>query len=706
MKSSWRRPLQLLSLAIMVLLMAAECPAATLDPGARGRFYFFLDPEFANFRYKTVDPAKIVQDIYEMGATDVIVIDSQKGTVVWDSKVSGAVKDPNLRETRSHCFFEKVIEEAAKRGLNIWVALHVTGGIYPMPSVLRKNLDLYARDASGKTYQPPHLDALNPRVKSLWFSLIDEIAEKYNKSGAIKGFFWDEVWFNESDLMGGKFSEFSRFCKEEFVEEPGNAEQQKYAADEYGRHFAPQDRWWRRYVLFRQNVNRNFIGELSAHARSKGFAIINRPLHSGYFNGGWKAIPVSHGMTGITKPQEHLWVPRDVSPLDVYDNSIIGGYLDGSSDTWGWTCAGALQGGGTSFFTYEFIPFQEGNILQNYRFKLTDNLVGGLRGRISRFSTIARQWEGAARIAPFAILTYQQGSTLRHSESGNVLKANELRLMEEIQKFTNVVIHHVEDFDYWSRYRVLIAPVNSVQFLPREVAAALQSYLEKGHYLINFSPEWSVANKDFTGEVRTGAKILGLKEAKASIHPDRLSFHKKSPVFPGKAFNVKGTRAWSVTVTNPEVKVLAHFNCGAPAVTFTPVGKGGIVSFHFDLIAALDNKELKDLFLGLLAYYSHPSVQSDGNLQIKSILKKGNKALVSLYQKYDRLPASGRITIDVAGLGLTGTSLFRVSTLIGNQDTQHREASGLFSWEDLLEGIPITIDKVNQYEVLTIDGTP
>jgi hypothetical protein len=114
--------------AVLAVVLCTPAIAATPSPGPddKGRFFVFLDPEFANFRYKEVNAERIVTDIVESGGTDIIVIDSQKGTVVWDSDVPGVLKDPNLREKRSSRFFEKIVDLAAAKHLNVWVGLPVT----------------------------------------------------------------------------------------------------------------------------------------------------------------------------------------------------------------------------------------------------------------------------------------------------------------------------------------------------------------------------------------------------------------------------------------------------------------------------------------------------------------------------------------------------------------------------------------------------
>ena len=162
-----------LIILILIFLLNFLFPA-----NAQSKTFIFLSPAFAYFRVKTWNSFNIVRDIKSLGVTDIIIIDSQRGTFFWNSKIPGVFNEPSLG---GRDILREIVEASHKYGLNVWLALHVTEGIYTIKKVLKAHQDLYAKDFRGRIYKPPHLDVFSPKVKKYWYNIIDEIATRYNK---------------------------------------------------------------------------------------------------------------------------------------------------------------------------------------------------------------------------------------------------------------------------------------------------------------------------------------------------------------------------------------------------------------------------------------------------------------------------------------------------------------------------------------------
>ena len=94
---------------IYLLIFCAAFLLWTCQGSAQGEAFIFVDPVFGNFRYKTVDVERIVDDIKRMGVTDIIVEDSLSGTVAWESSLPGVVRDRNLAGEANKRFFDRLV---------------------------------------------------------------------------------------------------------------------------------------------------------------------------------------------------------------------------------------------------------------------------------------------------------------------------------------------------------------------------------------------------------------------------------------------------------------------------------------------------------------------------------------------------------------------------------------------------------------------
>lgn len=626
-------------------------------------------------------PHQFLRDIKRIGVTDLIILDSQRGTILWNSKKCNAVNDPTFKGKE---ILNEIIKAACQNNLQIWIGFHATGGRHIIPVVFKALKELWARDANGFFYQPLTLDVFNPKTLKYWYTLIDEISE-INACNSVMGIFWDEVWFNSSDLFGDNFSEFMRFCNQKFKEIPPIFVKKKFEKEEY-RHFQ-KNVWWRRYALFRQYANYSFLKSINEHAKKRGFRIIHRPMHAGCFKKGWIKISLPHALLKLCNKGDYTWTSYKWCDSELYDNSIICIYLRNSRKNWGLMCSKSLQGVSVCAYTYEYIAFQEGNIKNRFKEKWTKGLINHLRTRLKRFYEISKKWQGAKRIYTAGILTYQNGICLRFKNPQWIFKKNEKMLLNFLRNYYNVRIVHVEDEMYLKRCPLLIAPFYVTRYLPYRTLRSLLNYVSQGGYILSFSTKWSTSAQDLTEERDQTQNILKFKVNPAVERHAGLAFRGRK---------IYGT-LWGhkVKLVSPSVKVMAHFLDGTPAIIFTPWGKGGIITLNFSIEELANNDQLQALFKTLIKQFSPPFIESDGRLKIMSVLQKEGKFLISLYAPYQFLPRKGVIRIN----GLTKmyplTKLFRVNYLIAGQSLYVKAGN--------IQRIEAIITPENQYEVLTIE---
>jgi hypothetical protein len=680
-----------------IIFSAVFCVLLLITPLARAedKAFIFLDPVFGNFRYKTLDVEQMVDDIKNIGVTDIIVEDSLSGTVAWESLLPGVIKDRNLSGKSNKQFLDRLVTQATKNDIGIWLVMHITGGkrIADTPAVLSANNYLFAHDFNGEIYMPPHYDVFNPAVKAHWYSVIDEIQQKYGTQ--IKGFVWDETWHNESDLYGDNVREFQDFCLREFGETIGAEQIDSLIKERYGQ-FLQDDVWWRRYALFRQEALASYIESLNKYAKAKGYSVINEPMNSAAFNHGWKLVSIPHKLASSGNSGDYNITAAQRIPSEIYNNGIMNIYPANSKYSWGNICSGAFQGSVPCMFTYEWIPFQDGNVLDRYRPIQMSELPENVRERYKEFLDISKEWIGAERLATYGIMTCQNGVTLRFENGLNVMKSNEMKLMNTIQDYANVVLLHLEDSAYWTKYPLLILPTTCVQYMPETSLKDLIDSVTDGHFLVAFTSQWSTANEDLSNKKDIGESFLGLQEI-ATITPNFVTFTGSLSSFHEKLSLPKGLTAAKIKRLKDTVQTLAVFEDNSPAITFSPIGKGGIILFHFDLLNALDEKVFAKIFVDLLTRFSGPAIASDGALKIRSVLKHDDKIMVSLYQKYDELPVKGIIRIHPNLLGWQ-TNEYNVTSHICKNDGATRS----IRIDQLAGGIEVSLDKDSQYELMEI----
>jgi hypothetical protein len=670
------------------------------DVNGSPRFFFFLDPTFSNWRYEDYNLRENLEDIKSLGGTDLIILDSQKGTVFWNSSIPNLIYDKTLKEKD---FLSTLLPIAAQLGLRVWIGLHPICGHGRLDErVMKRNHQFFARNLNGQIYRKPHptFDVFSPKLRSLLFDVIDEIAQKYNSSGVIQGFFWDEIWFNQSDLFGDDADRFIAFSLKHFGTEPDETVVERFKAGYYAR-FRQADLWWRRTVLFRQHAHMQFLDILASHARKKGFANIIRPWNSSYMNKGWIRMGVPHEVIEIAKEGDFTWTSR-TGPYgtEIYDNGVIGIYPRRSKHTWGQMCSRSLKGRPNCVFLYDWIPFQDGKLQSNFVAQFLTDMVPELRARLRDFINISKDWYDSNPAVSWAVLNFQRGMTLRFDDPKRLYENNEARLYRTLSRTTSVDMNHVEDVSVFSRHSLFVAPEHTLQYLSPIVLQNLLEYVNKGGCLVNFSSRWSTAQVDLSGHESLGERILGIKAGALSKRRKCLvTFFDTSSILSGCSFEIT-TRRRKDAIVSRNTTVLASFEDGSPAVSCTHRGKGSILNFHFNLPESLGLKSTQELLTEVLVNLVPPLVVAEGGVEVGSVLTKNSKVLIAIHNNSPHYDLKANLIINPERLGLPGKA-FTLRQLL--KDKEEKRLANI-SRDDLTRGIEIVVNAEEQYEVVVIEA--
>jgi hypothetical protein len=683
---------------LSIIPLGLTCAETKFTVGPR--FFFFLDPTFSNWRYRDYNLTRNLEDIRSLGGTDVIILDSQKGTLFWNSSIPNAIYDKTLKEKD---FLSTLLPIAERLGLRVWIGLHPICGHGRLDErVMKINHLFFARDRNGRIYGKPHptYDVFSPQLRKFWFTVIEEIANKYNRSGVIQGFFWDEIWFNQSDLFGDDADKFTTFSLQHFGSKPDETIVERFKTGYYAT-FRGEDLWWRRTVLFRQHGHMEFLNILASHARKKGFANIIRPWNSSYMNKGWIRMGVAHELIEIAKKGDFTWTSR-TGPYgtDIYANGIVGIYPRRSKHTWGQMCSRALKGLPNCVFLYDWVPFQEGKLQSNLASQFLGDMVPDLRPRLRDFIKISRDWYDSHSAATWAVLNYQRGMTLRFDNPERMYETNEARLYKTLSRITSVDMNHVEDVSIFDRHPLVVAPEHTLQYLSPTVLQNLLEYVAEGGFLVNFSPLWSTAEADLSNNESVGEEILGIKTGGLSKRKKYLiTFLDTSFIVPGRSFAIITSQRKDEIVSENST-VLASFEDGSPAVSLTHWGKGSIINFHFNLPESLGLKTTQELLTEVLVNLAPPPVIAGGDLEVGSVLTKDRKVLIALHNNSPHYDLKTKLVVNPEKLGLVG-EVFKMRHLLA---AKQGDQLAKISRDELMRGLEIVVSAEKQYEVVTIEA--
>jgi len=618
-------------------------PVAGMD----GRFFFFegITVSITNRMGKGREYGEIlgiVKQLKWLGVTDII---SHTGGPVTNLRYLSELPGISFsRHAKSYGFdyLHVLCKAAHEAGLNVWGFWHPNrGGDYKIG------------DGKGAVYAN-YLDIKDPRVLERGRVCLDELAARYNTFGNFKGVFLDELWHPfVYDRMEGQAANFAEFCRARFGEAPPDDLDMSALLAKGREWHDPADVWWRRYVLFRNTFAVDYIRAVTEYANSKGLQVMPQiGFGFSWFQG--------HGDTyNLARAGNIMWSyeHRNNSRYEHYpqDRVICGTHTRSPG---GYQCVALIRGCWGSQFAMEqtWLPIGYGKNPRSL-----EVLARTLRAN--------REWYGARTLSRFAVLTNRLGLDLSHGgAAARAFRDNEEAVQLALSSVFHVPMLMVQDAEFFSRYKVLIAPRHSLSFLSPATYEALLAYVEGGGHLLLLDAPITTSRDDHTGVTDRTRELTGVERGTAPAATSASSTRvdvRVAPALGDRLFSLPALTAAPVISTDPGTVTLARVDgAGTVLAAERRLGKGRVASIHFGIAALLSDRATCGpavAFLRALLESLHkPPIRVDGNLLVFNSLRKGAWVVVTFVardSKFDttlgkEYPGRGKLYVDMKALGV------------------------------------------------------
>jgi|GEM_PF-4999295 len=599
----------------------------------------------------------ILQQLKWAGVTDVIGLSTGPMRFKYPTKVADATF-----LSRTHAFGYDWLEEMEAAchevGIGFWCMWH--------PNVASDDAEdprlapYLIHDAQGKPYSH-YLDILEPKLIAKSKEVIDELVDRYNKHGAIKGIYLDELWHPfVYDYLEDDIPSFVSYSEKQFGEKPPSDIADKFALGPDWRD--PNDVWWRRYFLWRSTLIPNYVREITEYANSRGLQVMNTaPISLQLEMGWWDGL----GNTYALSQEGNLlfgyeWQTQYTFEQYPRNRLVLGNHSVSPS---GQASISLVRGHYGSLFTFgsSWFPLALGKNPRGGKVMLEQ-----IRAN--------REWYGAQPVYQSAVLVNVVAKQMRMINSHSHHAANNVAVREALAATTPTAMQLVRDVTHFGRYKNLIAPDQSLECLPKQSYRQLHQFISEGGQLLAISGNVSAANPDHTIVNDHTSDLLGIvrgtdtqKSAKAIQFAGGAKFS-----FPAISYQLP------ISV-DKQITVLATLEGSeTPLITQHTIGKGCVVTFHFDLTALLRSSETQTQAVQLVDHLLHrqvkPAIRATGDLHVYSAVRKGNWIVVSLLGKKNKdqpnkptYPAAGRVYFDLEQFGIKAERFKAVSLARGRE---------------------------------------
>jgi len=598
-----------------------------------------------------------------LGVTEVMYIGQSGAQVAHRSRVKHSKPMWWMHRYQGKDPLMMVLKAAHEEGLNVWIAGH-SGEYAP---------EMCAKDDKGQPYAYGRKrgidDNLSPALRQFFADLFKEYAERYNVYGNLKGFYYDEVFFNSVDYHGDDVPAFSEYCQREFGEPAPANIVEKLALR--GKWVDPTDKWWRRFVLFKAWCNTDFLAEMTKHAHGNGLKMIVELRPAAQYLAGWAFGMNNYELAHIGA--DYHFVAAGCEPVMVYPNALTGAH---EWATWGFYHSYALRGRAEMTFVYGIneYPFISANPHQPER--------------TVQHACNVREWFGAKPLARTCILTNQMALILRHPDPRPAWK-KEQNLLGRLSRYQDFDMTLSAETEHYRLYRALLAPAESLIGLPTEALGELRSYVTNGGVVFSLGARWVASRRDLTNQRDLTGEILGGVYEDREVFVDTIRLPDSQAQIAPQGISPFRPRAG-------DVKVIATFAQGGAAITERAVGKGKIVAFHFDVAKEIADlgEAIEALLARMIADATKPEIRVSGGPQVMTTLRKNNWVAVSLYS--EDAPKSCTVHVGIERLGIERPA-YRV--LLYGRNRELCAPGGYWypkPWtaDQIRDGIRITIPKL------------
>ncbi len=624
--------------------------------------------------YNDMFPVKeIVRDLAAIDCDSVMLLDQHPrgGPLSHPTRVTCCISDKRL-EGRD--YVKELLEEAAKYKMKVWLG--------------------YSTPAYGIPYGKTDYMGLNhPGILNIYRSIVDEIGRKYGKYKNLAGFYWHELNASEGHNPHSKdIKEFSKFCEKNFGE--------KYNRDNMPE-TNPDDKWWRRFYLYRIYIMSDFLSEMRKKAELYGLqtafcAYAPETANSQSWRWGY-------GIVELEKVCDRIWFIGTRDSSRPYQN-VRGTWLDFGPSYNGANMAKNFTYAfhGKPLFMFENMAALYPDMLRKYysripKYKTLGDIYITVKGQtrksmkefygkdnIKKWIKVITQWQGGKTVADIALAVNPTPFILQHPlNPGMKYRAYVDDLEAAITKRYSIdafVMNSLEAVSpqIISRWPLIIIPTGMGYGITAEMAKSLQAYLNNGGTLLAIAAPLRKSRRDLTMSTDLCEKFFGVRIDGSS---------------PGGYVAAKGSdKFWTSKII--EVKslpgtqiVVADSNTGRPILTRK--GNAYFMTIGF-------NKESAPFFQKILERLVKPALRIDAKGEtriIKSIIK--NKVVcLAMYGK-----GNATLRLDAKKLGLKSKE-FLVRDIVTGNIISKTNAAVLDR-----DGAPVKITYKDQPVILAIGGS-
>jgi len=609
-------------------------------------------------------PAKlIVDDLASLGVSDILFFEQEGrgGPFLHPTTVPHAKSWSQLKDRD---YLRELLEQTAPHHINVWLAWTPPSGKYP------------GTDFAG-------LNA--PELLKIYTDEIEEVARNYRQHRNLAGIMWHEVDCTEAvDSHADDVVDFAGFCRTRFGETYTGAAMP--ATD-------PQDKWWRRFFLYRNHVVNEFVRQTGAVARRHGFRISFCSYAPEAFTGEpWKW---GYDVVALEKLCERQWFSGYTVESGKPYQRARGACVDFGPSYQGQILARnysyAMHGAPLSFFEYRAPVYLDemrrfySERAKAFNAKYGDFYTGfmGLQPKelelfygkenLGRWLELMTRWQGGASPARVAVAVHPNAFVMKHPlATGSYYRQQVCSLMAALTTSTDVDGLLLESqFALQPKnlrsYSLIIIPEDMGSGLSQAMVQSLKRYVDDGGKLLVIATPLTTAKSDLMEERDLTREICGLEIA--------------GPGVAGYVTSPDGTKFWSGKVVPIRVDG-AEVVCTQGSRTEPLLLRKKGVYFS----TAGCSTEGASLFVETLPRLTQPPIRLDANGGIRileSVIKDG-LLCVSLWGN-----GRARLHLDSRALGLGVADLHVREVVAGALD-------GDFTAAQLAGGIPIEIPHTYQ----------
>ncbi len=603
---------------------------------------------------------------------------------------------------------EKLDDWSLERSLDLMQSMGVTeiywshrafrevlkGGCHPCPAVLPDEFDRVLAEAARRgmtvglflNWNDAGIDLASRAYRQSMRNLVDALAAKKRQYPNLTSLWWDEIWCAMSrNSYSNRLDAFRDFCRAEFHEDyPGDA--MPPAAN-------PDDKWWRRYIVFKYCIYEDFSRDLVAYSRANGLTSIPFLVNPFAYrrSQGW-----GHDRYRLSKIGDFTLAPTYYkNPMPV-ENSIM-----------------HLQ---ADFGGFPFTQVLRGLPVEHWTFASMVNNPE-LIAKCKEIYALAGEWRGARPAEEVAVLTFPPALLGKFLKAEEVHRDHEELLQLTLSAYFAARMLDVRETRLYQQYKILLLPKYAGYSIPQFALDGLLEFVRRGGSLFVIDAEIAVGRRDLTDPAPRTAELAGFQPGaeRPLAGPARLAglMDMQLPL-------AEDTQAAALPVGGDKGRPIV-FAGEIPVGFDRPLGAGRVISLYFDVARQVKHDPARwgYALARLISARHQPAVTAEGNISVQGVIRKGNRLLISLYTAAGpstalsteptqvpevaptREGAQGiiRVRPGALGLNLDGFQVFSLA------DYQAHPApdGGPWSAAQLEAGIPVAIAPERDFENIVIE---